>query len=117
MKISDNSLHPHEENPLLPSSNPPTFLIHTHKFIFRQPRMTFFLKKKEAKNAFEKDFFKLMNNAVFGKTMGNVRKYIKLVRRHIKLVTTERRNCLPTEPNYHTTRFFIENLSSIELKK
>ena len=54
-----------------------------------------------------------MNNAVFGKTMENVRKH-----RNIKLVTTERkRNCLVPEPNYHTTRFFTENLLVIEMKK
>ena len=57
---------------------------------------------KKAQNDFEKDFFKLANNAIFGKTMENVRKH-----RDIKLVTTERkRNYLVQEPNFHTTKFF-----------
>ena len=69
--------------------------------------------RQKAKNNFEKDFFKLMNNAVFGKTMENVRKH-----RNIKLVTTERRrNYLVSEPNYHTTKFFTENLLAIEMRK
>ena len=62
--------------------------------------------RTEAKNEFEKDFFKLMNNSVFGKTMENVRKH-----RDIKLVTTnEKRNKLVSEPKYHTTKYFSENL-------
>ena len=45
-----------------------------------------------------------MNNTVFGKTLKNVRKY-----RFIKLVTTEgRRNYLVLEPNYHTTKYFLQ---------
>ena len=69
--------------------------------------------RKKEKNDFEKEFFKLMNNAVFGETMENVRKH-----RDIKLSTTERRrNYLVSEPNYHTTKFFTENLLEIEMKK
>ena len=69
--------------------------------------------RKKAKNDFAKDFFKLMNNAVFGKTMENVRKH-----RDIKLVTTDKtRKRLVSEPNYHTTKWFSENLLAIEMKK
>ena len=67
----------------------------------------------EAKNDFEKDFLKLMNNAVFGKTMENVRKH-----RDIKFVTTDkRRNQLASEPNYYTTKYFSENLMVMEMEK
>ena len=70
-------------------------------------------KGKERKNDCERDFFKLMNNAVFGKTTENVRKH-----RDIKLVTTEkRRNRLVSESNYHTAKWFSENLLAIEMKK
>ena len=69
--------------------------------------------RKAAKNDFEKDLFKLMNNSVFGKTMENIRKH-----RDIKLVTTDKkRSKLVTEPNYHTVNLTSEDLSIIEMKK
>ena len=69
--------------------------------------------RKQAKNDFEEYFYKLMNNAVFGKTMENERKH-----RDIKLVATDkRRNQVVSEPNYHTTKWFSENLLAIEMKK
>ena len=69
--------------------------------------------RKKASNDFEKYFFKLMNNAVFGKTMENVRKH-----RDIKLIKTDhRRNKLVSEPNYHTMKLIEENLAIIEMRK
>ena len=68
--------------------------------------------RKKASNDFEKDFFKLMNSVVFGKTMENVRKH-----RDIKLVKTDhKRNKLVSEPNYHTMKLILENLSIIEMR-
>ena len=68
--------------------------------------------RKITKNDFEKGFFKLMNNAVFGKTMENVRKH-----RDIKLVITyKKRNKLVSELNYHTMNYISEDLSIIEMK-
>ena len=69
--------------------------------------------RKLAKDDFEKDLFKLMNNAVFGKTMENIRKH-----RDIKLVTTnKRRSKLVSEPNYHAMNYISEDLSIIEMNK
>ena len=51
----------------------------------------------------------MMNNAAFRKTMENVRKLLNLSER--------RRNYLVSEPNYHTTKFFTENLLGIEMKE
>ena len=65
--------------------------------------------RKEAKNEFEKDFFKLMNNSVFGKTMKNVRNH-----RDIKLVTSDkRRKRLVSEPNYHSHKKFSDHLMAV----
>ena len=69
--------------------------------------------RKEAKNDFEKDLFKLMNNSVLGKTMANIRKH-----RDIKLITTDKkRSKLVSEPNYHTINLISEDLSITEMKK
>ena len=69
--------------------------------------------RKAANNDFEKDYFKLMNNSVFGKTMENIRKH-----RDIKLVTTDKkRSKLVSEPNFHTINLISEDLSIIEMKK
>ena len=69
--------------------------------------------RKAAKNDFEKDLFKLMNNSVFGKTMENIRRY-----RDIKLVTTDKKGSkLVSEPNHHTVNLISKDLSIIEMKK
>ena len=69
--------------------------------------------RKLARNDFEKDLLKLMNNSVFGKTMENIRKH-----RDIKLVTMDKKiSKLVSEPNYHTINLISENLYIIEMKK
>ena len=61
----------------------------------------------------KKDLFKLMNNAVFGKIMENIRKH-----RDIKLVAIDKkRSNLISEPNYHTINYISEDLSIIEMNK
>ena len=69
--------------------------------------------KTEVKNDFEKDFFKLMNNSVFGKTMENVRNH-----RDIRKVTTDKRiSILVSEPNYHSSKCISKDLMIMEMKK
>ena len=69
--------------------------------------------RKLAKDDFEKDLFKLMSNAVFGKTMENIRKHSD-----IKLATTDKkRSKLVSEPNYHAINYISEDLSIIEMNK
>ena len=69
--------------------------------------------RKKTNNDFEKDFFKLMNNSVFGKTMENVRNH-----RDIKIVTTYRQRMkFASEPDYHTTKYISEDLLIMEMKK
>ena len=69
--------------------------------------------RMKATNYFEKDFFKLMNNAVFSETMENVLKH-----RDLKLVRTDKkRNKLVSEPNYYTMKLIDDNLAIIEMRK
>ena len=64
--------------------------------------------RTEAKRIFEKKFFKLMNNTIFGKIMENVRQH-----KNIKLVTTNKRiNYLVSETNYHTKKYFFRKFIS-----
>ena len=69
-------------------------------------------KRTQAKNSFEKDFFKLMNNSVFGKTIGNLRK------REVKLVTDEKKLMeLASRPTFMTGKFFNANLVAVHTIK
>ena len=66
-------------------------------------------KRKNAKNDFEKDFFKLMNNSVFGKTMENIRKRVD-----VRLVTNEKKLLkLTSKPTYVSSKIFNENLVAV----
>ena len=66
-------------------------------------------KRKNAKNAFEKDFFKLMNNSVFGKTMENIRKRVD-----VRLVTDEKKLLkYVSKPTYVSSKIFNENLVAV----
>ena len=69
--------------------------------------------RTKAKNNFEKDFFKLMNNSVFGKTMENIRNRV-----NVKLVNTDKKfKKLVAKPNYESRKIFNENLVSVHMKK
>ena len=66
-------------------------------------------KRTNAKNSFEKDFFKLMNNSVFGKTMENLRKRVD-----VRLVTSkEKLSKLASKPTYVSSKIFNENLVAV----
>ena len=70
-------------------------------------------ERKKTDSEFKKDFYKLMCNAVFGKSMEQVRNHID-----IRVVTTDKKRCqLVSEPNYHTTKRFSKDLIAIEMKK
>ena len=69
--------------------------------------------RAKAKNNFEKDHYKLMNNSVFGKTMENIRNRV-----NVKLVNNEEKaRKLIAKPNYNSCKIFSENLISVHMKK
>ena len=70
-------------------------------------------KRKNARNDFEKDFFKLMNNSVFGETMENLRKRV-----NVKLINTEKQlKKLTASPLFDYFRIFDENLVAVNMRK
>ena len=70
-------------------------------------------KRKHAKNSFEKDFFKLMNNSVFGKTMENLCKRVD-----VRLVTNEKKlDKLTSKPTFVSSKIFSENLMAVHKVK
>ena len=70
-------------------------------------------KRKHAKNSFEKDFFKLMNNGVFVKTMENFRKWVD-----VRLVTNEKKlDKLTSKPTFVSSKIFNENLMAVHKVK
>ena len=78
------------------------------KYIHKNTKLS-----NESKNEFEKSFFRLMNNTVYGKTLEIVRKH-----RDIKLVSTDsERKKIVSEPTYQTNKQFSEDLMAIEMKK
>ena len=69
--------------------------------------------RKTAANNFEKDFFKLMNNSVFGKTIENIRK-----RQNIHLIDNRKKAVkLSSRPNFDRCTIFDRNLIAIHMKK
>ena len=70
-------------------------------------------KRSNAKNAFEKDFFKLMNNSVYGKTMENLRKRVD-----VRLITDEKKLIKwVSKPTYVSSKIFNKNLVAVHKVK
>ena len=92
--------------------------VHRGIKFYQSPWMEPYIRKntdlrKSASNAFEKDFFKLMNNSVFGKTIENIRK-----RQNVILVNNRKLAIkLSSKPNFERLTTFDENLAALHMKK
>ena len=92
--------------------------VHRGIKFYQSPWMEPYIRKntdlrKEAKNAFEKDFFKLMNNSPFGKTIENIRK-----RQNVILVDDRKKALrLTSKPNFDRATIFDEHLVALHMKK
>ena len=92
--------------------------VHRGLKFYQSPWMEPYIRKntdlrKEAKNAFEKDFFKLMNNSVFGKSIENIRK-----RQNVILVDDRKKALkLSSKPNFDRATIFDEHLVAVHMKK
>ena len=92
--------------------------VHRGLKFYQSPWMEPYIRKntdlrKEAKNAFEKDFLKLMNNSVFGKTIENIRK-----RQNVILVDDRKKAIkLSSKPNFDRVTIFDEHLVVVHMKK
>ena len=92
--------------------------VHRGISFYQSPWMEPYIRKntdlrKTAANSFEKDFFKLMNNSVFGKTIENIRK-----RQNIHLVDDRKKALkLSSRPNFDRCTIFDRNLIAIHMKK
>ena len=92
--------------------------VHRGIKFYQSPWMETYIRKntdlrKTASNAFEKDFFKLMNNSVFGKTIENIRK-----RQNVVIVDNKKLAIiLSSKPNFERTTIFDENLIACHMKK
>ena len=92
--------------------------VHRGISFYQSPWMASYTSKntelrKTAANSFQKDFFKLMNNSVFGKTIENIRK-----RQNIILVDSRKKaSSLSTKPNFERATIFDQNLIAVHMKK
>ena len=92
--------------------------VHRGIKFYQSPWMEPYIRKntdlrKLATSSFEKDFFKLMNNSIFGKTIENIRK-----RQNVNIIDNKKMAVkLSSKPNFERLTIFDENLVAVHMKK